>query len=103
MAFDIHRLCWAEEILSAAGIDKGLLSTPVPTGTNAGAIRRELAAELGLNESTQIVSISHDQVAAAVGSGVFDETCAVDGAGTVECITPVFETYDPMEMAASAS
>ena len=45
MAFDIHRLCWAEEILSAAGIDKGLLSTPVPTGTSAGAIRRELAAE----------------------------------------------------------
>lgn len=101
MAFDIHRLCWAEEILSAAGIDSALLSKPVPTGTSAGAIRRELAGELGLNESTQIVSISHDQVAAAVGSGVFDETCAVDGAGTVECITPVFETYDPMEMAAS--
>lgn len=101
MAFDIHRLCWAEEILNAAGIDSALLSTPVPTGTSAGCIRKELAEELGLSENTQIVSISHDQVAAAVGSGVFDETCAVDGAGTVECITPVFENYDPMEMAAS--
>lgn len=101
MAFDIHRLRWAEEILDATGVDKGLLSTPVPTGTSAGSIRRQLAAELGLNERTQIVSISHDQVAAAVGSGVFDETCAVDGAGTVECITPVFENYDPLEMASS--
>lgn len=74
----------------------------MPTGTSAGPIRKALAAQLGLDESCQIVSISHDQVAAAVGSGVFDETCAVDGAGTVECITPVFETYDPMAMASGS-
>lgn len=102
MAFDIHSLCWNKEILSAAGIDEKLFSVPVPTGTAAGCVRRALAHELGLHEPCQIVSISHDQVAAAVGSGVFDETCAVDGAGTVECITPVFEHYDPMKMAAGS-
>lgn len=102
MAFDIHTLCWNKEILDAAGIDPALFSTPVPTGTSAGSVRGELAEELGLDPSCQIVSISHDQVAAAVGSGVFDETCAVDGAGTVECITPVFESYDPMKMASGS-
>ncbi len=102
MAFDIHNLCWNKEILEAVGIDGGLFSTPVPTGTSAGGIRKELADELGLDASCQIVSISHDQVAAAVGSGVFDETCAVDGAGTVECITPVFENCDAMKMASGS-
>lgn len=93
MAFDIHTLTWSRPLLDAAGIDPTLLSTPVPTGTAAGAIRPALADELGLH-NTLIVSISHDQVAAAIGSGVFDETCAVDGAGTVECITPVFHQAD---------
>lgn len=99
MAFDIQHLCWFGDLLDAAGIDRSLLSEPVPTGTSAGSIKAALVAELGLAETVQIVSVSHDQVAAAVGSGVFDETCAVDGAGTVECITPVFENYDPMKMA----
>ena len=101
MAFDIHSLGWSDLILEAAGVDKALLSLPVPTGTSAGAVRAELAEELGLGPGTLVVSVSHDQVAAAIGSGVFDERCSVDGAGTVECITPVFDSYDPMEMAES--
>ncbi len=99
MAFDIRSLCWSEEILAAAGIDAALLSAPVPTGASAGCVRPALAAELGLNPETVIVSVSHDQVAAAVGSGVFDETSTVDGAGTVECMTPVFTQYDAEKMA----
>lgn len=100
MAFDIHSLQWSPVMLEAAGVDAALLPRPVPTGTDAGAVRKELQEELGLGENVRIVSVSHDQVAAAIGSGVFDESCSVDGAGTVECITPVFENYDPMQMAA---
>jgi len=100
MAFDIHGLKWSDALLEAAGVEKALLSRPVPTGTKAGCIRPDLAAELGFSPETQVVSVSHDQVAAAIGSGVFDESCSVDGAGTVECITPVFDEYDPMKMAA---
>lgn len=99
MAFDIHSLTWSDILLEAAGVDKDLLPKPVPTGTSAGCVREELAAQLGLSPETLVVSVSHDQVAAAIGSGVFDESCSVDGAGTVECITPVFETYEPMKMA----
>ena len=53
----------------------------------------EVEAEqaVGLPESVAIVSISHDQVAAAVGAGAFDGSVAVDGAGTVECLTPIYD------------
>ena len=64
---------------------------PVICGTNAGTVKPELAEALGLKQDVIIVPVGHDQVAAAIGSGVFDTGCAVDGAGTVECITPVYE------------
>lgn len=91
MAFDITTLQWSKEMLGAADIDIGLMSNPVPAGTSAGPIREEIAEQTGLSADTQIISISHDQVAAAVGAGVFDSDAAVDGAGTVECVTPIYD------------
>ncbi|MFA9376364.1 MAG: L-fuculokinase [Lachnotalea sp.] len=91
MAFDIRSLSWSKEILEAAGVDINLLSRPVPTGTSAGCVKEILLKELGLTKDAIIVSIGHDQIAAAIGAGVFDSDIAVDGAGTVECITPVFD------------
>ena len=91
MAFDITSLTWSREIFDAAGIDMEKMSTSVPTGTDAGCIRPEAAKETGLSPECHVVSVSHDQVAAAVGAGVFDSSVAVDGAGTVECVTPVFD------------
>ncbi len=99
MAFDIHGLCWSREICDCAGIDPDLFSQPVPTGTSAGQLKKELTEALGLWEGTIAVSVSHDQVAAAIGSGVFDESRTVDGAGTVQCTTPVFRSFDPEKMA----
>lgn len=101
MAFDIRNLCWSETVCAAAGIDPALFSRPVPTGTSAGQVKKELTEKLGLWEGTIVVSVSHDQVAAAIGSGVFDESRTVDGAGTVQCTTPVFGDYDPAKMAES--
>ena len=92
MAFDINTLTWSREILDTAGIESGLMSAPVPTGTDAGCITPETAERTGLNPTCRIVSVSHDQVAAAVGSGAFDGRTAVDGAGTSECLTPVYDS-----------
>ena len=92
MAFDIGKLDWSEDILNAAGIDMSLLSKPVPTGTAAGCVTKAAAEKTGLNPACQIVTVSHDQVAAAVGAGAFDGETAVDGAGTVECLTPIYDT-----------
>lgn len=89
MAFDIERLAWSDPILNAAGVDPALLSKPVPTGTPAGTVKA--TADTGLSASCVVVSVAHDQLAAAVGAGAFDGSVAVDGAGTVSCFTPVFD------------
>ena len=47
---------------------------------------------------TKIVSVSHDQVAAAVGAGAFDGETAVDGAGTVECLTPIYDQIPDIDV-----
>ena len=98
MAFDIHTLSSSREIFEAAGIDISLMSDPVPTGTPAGTITPAAARRTGLNPACVIVSISHDQVAAAVGAGAFDGSVAVDGAGTVECLTPIYDTIPDIDV-----
>ncbi len=79
-AFDIRALRWSDAILSAAGLDADKFSTPVPTGTVAGVTA----------DGMKVVAGGHDQVACAVGAGVFAPGVAAEGAGTVECVTPVF-------------
>ena len=98
MGFDIKNFEWSKEIFEKAGIDLQLMSQTVPTGTIAGTISNAAAKKTGLREDTKIVCISHDQIAAAVGAGVFDSDTAVDGAGTVECITPIYDEIPDMEV-----
>ncbi len=97
MAFDIEKLCWSDEVFETAGIKVSLMAKPVPTGTPAGAITDKAAEQTGLRKDTVIVSVSHDQIAAAVGAGVFESSVAVDGAGTVECLTPVYDGIPDMD------
>lgn len=85
MALDIKKKKFSEEILSAARISETLFSEPVPTGTVAGTILPGL--NFGFSGDVTVVNGAHDQVAAALGSGVFNEDTAVDGTGTVECVT----------------
>ena len=98
MAFDIHTLNWSSEIFAAAGIDTGMMSTPVPIGTSAGNVTAEAAARTGLSVNCQIISACHDQVAAAVGAGAFDGSIAVDGAGTTECLIPIYDTLPDIQI-----
>lgn len=97
MAFDIRNKCWSDEILNAAGLDKKLLSTPVKQGHLAGETKKQVLQKLGIKTPIKIINGSHDQVAAAVGSGVFHVGQAVDGTGTVECVTPVFDKIPQSE------
>lgn len=91
MAFDYRKLNWAEDILAFAGLDSSKMSKPAPIGTKVGYVTAEVAEELGLSVSTMVVTGCQDQMAAAIGTGCLKKGMAVDGTGTVECITPVFE------------
>lgn len=90
MAFDLKRRAWSRDIFNAAEVDCGLMAEPVPTGTIVGKIKKSLAWELGVSADALVVVGCHDQVGAAVGTGTFSTETAVNGAGTVECITPLF-------------
>jgi len=90
MAFDIISKEWSDEILDAAKIDKKIFSKISPSGTIIGEVKKEIAKVLGLSDGVLVVTGGHDQVCAAVGAGILSEGMAIDGIGTVECITPVF-------------
>ncbi len=98
MAFDIRSLKWSNEIFNAAGIDSSLFSKPVPTGTIAGNLTEEASEKTGLSGNTKVISVSHDQVAAAAGAGVFSSDMAMDGAGTVEALVPVCDSLPKMDV-----
>ncbi len=97
MAFDIRKLSWSRTMFDAAGIDAHLMSRPVPPGADAGAVLPETARRTGLSPRARVVSVGHDQLAAVVGAGAFDGTVAADGAGTTECLTPVFDRLPPTD------
>ncbi len=98
MGFDLKNKCWWEEIFSAAGLDSDKMSKPVPSGTAAGTIRADLAAELGISGDTLIVTGCQDQIGAVIGAGVLDGGTAMLGMGTVACVPVVLEKM-PEELA----
>lgn len=91
MALDIKKREWSRQIYDAAGIDVSKMSKLVAPGTVAGEMKASLKEKLGIKHDIKIVNGAHDQVAAAVGAGVFYAGQAVIGSGTVECFTPVFD------------
>lgn len=87
--FDIAKKTFSEEILSRLNIDKKLFSKPMQAGSIIGPIRREIREKLGIKNECLLVLGAHDQVCSALGAGAISSGDAVDGLGTVECITPL--------------
>ncbi|BBY66469.1 FGGY-family carbohydrate kinase [Mycolicibacterium helvum] len=56
--------------ITAAGLDPGLLSTPVRPGTVVGAVSARVAAETGLDPATALVVGGADHVLSAYAAGV---------------------------------
>ena len=82
---DIVKKEFSREVLDAVGISAELFSTPMCAGSIVGKIKDEWGIDATL------VLGSHDQVCAALGAGVLEVGDAVDGMGTVECITTLFD------------
>ena len=88
--FDVERLEFSEEMLNRLDVSPSLFSTPMRAGSIVGKIKPELMEELGIKGDPCLVLGSHDQVCTALGAGLLKEGDAVDGMGTVECITTLF-------------
>lgn len=84
-AFDIQNMCFCQEILDKWNIPVETFSTPMRAGSIVGKIKEEI-----LPNATLVLG-SHDQICSALGAGVIQAGDAVDGMGTVECITCVFQ------------
>lgn len=91
MAFNVLDKSWDSQILDAAGIPVNMFARAVPSGTAVGFLRPTLVSELGLSSKTLVVTGGHDQPCTALGSGIIYEGMAVDGIGTSECITTIFD------------
>jgi xylulokinase len=90
MGFDICKLEWSQRVFAAAGIDPALFGRPFPSGTVAGSVLPAVAQSLGLPENLHVVLSGQDQIAACIGSRAAQPGAAANGAGTVECVTPIF-------------
>lgn len=82
---DVEKKEFSREVLDELNIDAELFSTPMCAGSVVGKIKEEWGID-----ATLILG-SHDQVCAALGAGVLEVGDAVDGMGTVECITTLFD------------
>ncbi len=87
MAFDVTKLEWSDEIIERAGVEKSFFPKAAPSGTIIGEIPPKTAQELGFQKGVKVVTGGHDQPSTALGAGIIRPRIAVDGIGTVECIT----------------
>ena len=90
-AFNVWEKRFDRELLEGLHIPLSLFSDPMPAGSAVGRVTPEAAEEFGLPCDCVLVLGSHDQICTALGAGVTAEGQAVDGMGTVECITAVFK------------
>ncbi len=90
MAFDLVAREWSRPILAKLELDPGAFSRPVPSGTVAGSLRKDLAAAWGLSPGVQLVAGGHDQPCAAIGAGVIREGLGVSSTGTADVFSTAF-------------
>ncbi len=90
LLYDVENRCWSKHLLEKCGFEESVLPEVLPTGGSVGTILPQIADELGLPQTVQVVIGSHDQIVNALGAGVQKIGDAVDTSGTCECITPLF-------------
>jgi xylulokinase len=95
LLFDIRRQTWSLPLIKLCDIDPEKLPPCLASGVVAGSVSESMAQELGLPKKVKIVVGGHDQCCNALGAGIFRPGQAVDGIGTFECITPVYDHIPP--------
>ncbi len=89
--FQVWNKCFDRDILSAYDIPVEFFSEPKSAGSIVGRLKEEIRSELKICGDCVVVLGSHDQICATLGAGAINAGDAVDGMGTVECITALFD------------
>lgn len=92
MAFDVRAGDWSVEILDRAGVPVEKLAAAAPSGTAVGEVPGPVCDDLGLPHGVIAATGGHDQPCGALGAGITRPGLAMDATGTVECITPIFDS-----------
>ena len=84
MVFDIHKLCWSEELLEGISVKQDLFSEAFPGGTRIGTVIREAAELTGLSTNTSVSTGGHDHACASIAVNIFEDGVVLDSMGTAE-------------------
>ena len=91
LMFNVAKKEWDTVLLDAAELRADQFPKPVQAGTPVATVLPSVADELGLSSSTVVLLGGQDQIGAVVGGGAMEPRVAVNGTGSVDCITPVFD------------
>jgi len=90
MLFDVVSQKWWGKAMDEAGLDAAMFPEPVATGSRVGLLNAASAERTGISAGIPLMIGGHDQVANAVGAGLLEAGKAMNGIGTVDCITAAF-------------
>ncbi len=91
--FNVKNRCWSEEMMKICGIKKTMLPHIYESFEVTGKIKSEIAAELGIPQSTKIIAGAGDNAAAAVGTGVVDSNSCNISLGTSGTVFIAADTF----------
>ena len=86
MLFDIKKLEWSDQMISACGLNRNIF----PNLYRADEVVGEVTTIKNL-QGCKVLAGAHDQLMAALGAGLSEPRMANDGIGTAECITAVLD------------
>ncbi len=88
---------YPNSLLDSLGLDPKGLPAVENAGTSVGKVLPEIATELGLPTSTEVILATYDALAAVTGTGAFEVGEAVDVSGTVTSFRVVTDhhVHDP--------
>ncbi|CAN5493939.1 rhamnulokinase family protein [soil metagenome] len=80
---DVHRRAWADDLIAALGIDRGVFPELVEPGSVIGQVTDGLADQLGLTRPVPVIAVgSHDTASAFVGVPASGNAFATISCGT---------------------
>lgn len=87
LAFDLHRMTWAEDLLRANGLDATLFQPLRPLGAKLGNVLPDIASGLGLPLDCAVGVGGHDHLIGALAADALEPGRMLNSLGTAEAVT----------------